>query len=170
MSQTPNPNSGHDVGYRAITSYTPKTKGEAAEPAAYPLVRECMDTTFVTLRADTPVYAAIETLLDARITGAAVVDDEGQLAGILSEKDCLRVLTGAAYDGLPGASVADYMTKDVHTVRSDADVLKAVTIFLANPFRRLLVVDDDRLVGQITRRDLLRVVRQYVRDNRSAQV
>ena len=56
----------------------------------YPLVRDVMDTSFIKLRPQMNVYHAIEILLNKRITGAAVVDDDGSLVGIISERDCLK--------------------------------------------------------------------------------
>jgi CBS domain-containing protein len=125
-----------------------------------PHVRDYMDKKFITLHPDMDVYKAIEIMLDNKITGAAVVDDKENLVGVLSEKDCLRTLVHGAYSTLPGANVSEFMTKDVITITPDLDIFTVAERFLKFPFRRFLVTENKKLVGQITRRDLLRVIRE----------
>jgi predicted transcriptional regulator len=125
-----------------------------------PHVSDYMDKSFITLQPDMDVYKAIQILLDGKITGAAVVDDKENLVGILSEKDCLRTLIHDAYSNLPSAKVSDYMTKNPVTIHPDLDVFTVADIFLNRTFRRLLVVKEGKLVGQITRRDLLRAIQK----------
>jgi predicted transcriptional regulator len=125
-----------------------------------PRVSEFMDKSFITLKPDMDVYKAIQILLDGKITGAAVVDDKENLIGILSEKDCLHTLVHGAYSSLPSAKVSDYMTKTVVYIHPDLDVITVADKFLKSSYRRLLVVKEGKLVGQITRRDLLRVIQK----------
>ena len=121
-----------------------------------PVVRDCMNTKLVTLRREMKIEDAINLLLKNRISGAPVVDEDGKLVGVLSEKDCLRIFANSAYNLLPGADVEKYMSKDLTTLTPDVDIFTAAELFLKNPFRRLPIVDDDGvLVGQISRRDIL---------------
>ena len=120
-----------------------------------PVVQEFMVTSLVTLRPDMPIYEAIEVLLRSRISGACVVDAEKNLLGILSEKDCLRIFAGGALHQLPNAMVADYMSKIVSTVGPDEDLFTVAGTFLKNTFRRIPVVEDGKLIGQVSRRDVL---------------
>jgi len=121
--------------------------------------RDIMTRKLVTLSPDTGIYDAIERLVGNRISGAPVVD-RGLLVGILSEKDCLNVLLHLAVHELPNFKrVSDYMTRDVHTVDEDLDILSVGTLFVTHPFRRLPVVDRrGLLVGQISRRDVLAAI------------
>jgi predicted transcriptional regulator len=125
-----------------------------------PHVRDYMDKSFSTLSPEMDVYQAIDILLKKNITGAAVVDQKDMLLGILSEKDCLRTLVHGAYSELPSGVVADYMTKNVVTISPDMDIFSTADMFFTHVFRRLLVVEKGKLVGQITRRDLLRVIQK----------
>jgi signal-transduction protein with cAMP-binding, CBS, and nucleotidyltransferase domain len=93
------------------------------------------------------------------------VDANGRLVGILSEKDCLRVLTAEALDGVPGGNVESYMTREVDTVTPDANLYDVVACFLQRHFRRLPVVVDGRLVGQVSRRDALAAVEALREDS-----
>ena len=126
-----------------------------------PNVRNFMDKSFITLTPDMDVYRAIDIMLKEGITGAAVVDKKERLVGVLSEKDCLRTLVHGAYSGLPGGKVSDFMSEDPETVHADLDVFSVADKFLHRNFRRLFIVDEEKnLIGQITRRDLLRVIQK----------
>ncbi len=126
-----------------------------------PHVHDFMDKTFTTLTPEMDVYNAIDIMLKGNITGAAVVDKKERLVGVLSEKDCLRTLVHDAYSLLPSGKVSDFMTKSVDTIHPDLDIFTVADKFLNCTYRRLLVVDKDKkLVGQITRRDLLRAIQK----------
>lgn len=125
-----------------------------------PPVRDFMDKSFITLTPDMDVYRAIDIMLKGSITGAAVVDNKERLVGVLSEKDCLRTLIHGAYSSLPSGKVSDYMTTEVDTIHADLDIFTVADKFLNCTYRRLLVVEDNKLVGQITRRDLLRAIQK----------
>ncbi len=128
--------------------------------ASAPTVEEFMDKTFVTLTPDIDVYKAINILLEKRLTGAAVVDEKRRVVGVLSEKDCLRTLVHDAYSNLPSGQVKDFMTTHMLHVSPEMDIFSVASIFLKQSFRRLLVIRHGELVGQITRRDLLRVIKK----------
>jgi CBS domain-containing protein len=128
-----------------------------------PLVREYMDHFVNTLRPETDIFDAVDFLLERRVTGAPVVDAAGRLVGIISEKDCLRLLSQGFDHMAPAGTVADYMTKQVTVVAPDMDVYYAAGIFLRGQFRRLPVVEDGQLVGAITRFDILRAIKARLR-------
>ncbi len=118
-------------------------------------VKELMSKSLVTLSPEMDMEAAIKILLKNRVSGATVIDADRNIVGILSEKDCLRIFASGAYNSLPNRCVADYMSKDVQTIDPDADIFRAADIFMKNSFRRLPVVEDGKLLGQISRRDIL---------------
>jgi len=135
-----------------------------------PIIEEFMDKTFVKLKKDTDVYHAIDILLDRGLTSAVVVDDYDKIVGILSEKDCMSLLTKGAYHGLPSGKVEEYMTTKVVTTSAKSDVFQVANIFLKHFFRRLIIADEDnRVIGQITRRDLLRVIRQWKKEEKQTK-
>ena len=125
-----------------------------------PKISEFMDAVVPTLSPETQIMKAVDFLLRHRVTGAPVVDSDGGLLGIITETDLLKLVT----EGIQGqpptkATVAEYMTTDVVTVPPTVDVYYVGGIFLNHKFRRLPVVDGGKLVGAITRYDLLRVIR-----------
>lgn len=161
--------SSTDTARRAISSYMPRLHREVTTQDA-PRVRDFMDGGCVKLSADMPIYAAIEVLVDRNVTGAVVIDTEDRLVGLLSEKDCLATLLRGAYDGLPGGVVRDYMAHEVETVAPDEDLSSVVTRFLRNIYHRLPVVEGGRVIGQITRRDVLRGIHRSMSERRGPVV
>lgn len=117
----------------------------------------------VTFSPDQSIQDAIDIIIDKRISGAPVLDGTGKLVGMLSEKDCLKIIVDQAYHNLPTESkkVSDYMTADVKTVSPDSDVVSAANQFLHSPIRRMPVVDNGVLKGQISRRDILRAAKNF---------
>ena len=122
------------------------------------LVKDYMTKTLVTFKRDTNILDAIHTLVEHRIAGAPVVDDAGNLVGMLSELDCLKVALQAGYYGEYGGPVADYMSGDVMTVNAEMSIVDLAQRFLDSRYRRFPVTDRNRLVGQISRRDALRAL------------
>lgn len=127
-----------------------------------PTVQDFMDKTFVTLQKDMDVYKAIDILLTKGLTSAVVTDDEMKIIGILSEKDCLTLLTKGEYHSLPSGKVSDFMSEYVVTIPPNTDIFSVADMFLKHFFRRLVVADEDgKMVGQITRRDLLKIIKAF---------
>ena len=118
----------------------------------------------ITFQSDTPIMEVVEGLLGNRITGAPVLDERGEVTGLIDDKDCLRILFDVAYHDQPilDATVGDYMTNVMKTIPATADVMDVANTFLNTKYKRLLVVDvNDKLVGQISRRDILRAIHDY---------
>jgi CBS domain-containing protein len=122
--------------------------------------KDIMTTKLVTVSPHMDVFQAIGYLLKHRISGAPVVE-QGKLLGVISERYCMRVLIESAYEQLPTTEVGAFMDKDLgRTVPDDMDLLSIARIFLDTHYRRLPVLHDGRLVGQISRRDVLRAAHE----------
>ena len=131
-----------------------------------PTARDIMTTSLVTLRPEAGIFEAIRVLLSKRISGAPVVDEDGFVVGILSELDCLRVLSSDEfYAGQQEESgtVKHFMTGAGQTITADLDLYAIAHYFLTSPVRRLPVVEDGRLLGQVSRRDVLRCIEEIAR-------
>ena len=129
------------------------------EQPRVPTVREIMTRSLVTLSPDMTAAAAAEILLEHGISGAPVVDTEERLLGLLSEYDCLRAVASAEYqmDAHDDAEhVAELMTTECHTVELGLDLFGLAHEFVRLRVRRFPVLDDGRLLGQVSRRDALR--------------
>lgn len=123
-------------------------------------VRHYMARDIVTFNPDTDVLEAIQTLITHKISGAPVVDNRGNLIGLLSEKDCIRVALNANYYGGKGGRVEEFMTKNVIVIEAEQTIVEVAEKFEELPFRRYPVVDNNQLVGQVSRRDLLRALQE----------
>lgn len=126
-----------------------------------PKVKDFMVKKLICLTPDEHVYSAIDVLIKNNISGAPVIEEkyeEKYIMGMLSEKDCLKILTHENFhnDHMVGI-VKDYMTpkEKVITISPNMDIVEVATIFLENNFRRIPVVEDGILIGQVSRRDVL---------------
>jgi len=128
----------------------------------FPSVTKFMASKLITFSPDTDIREAIDTMLKKKISGAPVLDKEKRLVGVLSEVDCLRILLDGPYNELPGRMdrVADYMSRSVKTISVDHTIMDAAQEFIHSGYKRLPVVDKGRLVGQISRVDVLRAVQK----------
>lgn len=124
-------------------------------------VRDYMNTEPVTFSPETDLFKAVDMLLTYRISGASVVDAQGYLVGVLSESDCLRAILGGSYFEEAGGTVGSFMSEVVETIDADANILKAAEHFVHRNRRRLPVMEHGRLVGQISRRDLLVALKSF---------
>ena len=122
------------------------------------VVKDYMARTLVTFKPDTDVLDAIHVLVNRRIAGAPVVDDAGNLLGMLSELDCMKVALDAGYHGNWGGPVSEFMSEGVKTVDADMSIVDLAQEFVTSNYRRFPVMQGSRLVGQISRRDVLRAL------------
>ena len=120
--------------------------------------KDFMVTKLVTLTPDMDVLDAIEHLVKNRISGAPVVDRDANYLGVFSEAGCISALLDAAYHQLPSHTVREFMDTDCRTIDEGMDILSIMQIFQDTRQRRLPVVRDGKLVGQISRRDVLQEV------------
>lgn len=120
--------------------------------------KEYMAGNLLTFKPQQDVLEAIALLIEHGISGAPVIDAVGDIIGMLSEKDCLKVALEAGYDQSWGGKVEDFMSRDVITVDADDSVLDVAKMFIDSPYKRYPVVEDNNLIGQISRRDVLRAI------------
>lgn len=117
-------------------------------------VQDIMSSEAISLRPDSTIAEAIETLTGHGISGAPILDSDGQIVGIISEFGLIDVLFAPDLKVVP---ISQFMTTDVHVILQDAPLSQLAHAFALYRVRRLPVVDDDgRLVGIASRSDLLR--------------
>jgi len=127
-------------------------------------VKDYMAANKCTFTPDMDILRAIHKMLESRISGAPVIDEHGNMIGFLSEKDCMQVALNAAYqqDGAAGR-VSEFMTPNVDTIDVDTPIIDVAERFLTGSYKRFPVVMDNRLVGTITRQNILRAL-EYISD------
>ena len=128
-------------------------------------VRDYMATELVTLEPEQDLLAAANMLIEHDISGAPVVDGDGRMIGILTERDCLQAALQAEYYGTRGGLVREFMSVDVESVAPNESILKIAAMFIKGSYNRYPVVEDGRLVGQISRLDVMRALRRRYQSN-----
>ncbi len=124
-----------------------------------PTARDIMTRRLVTVRPEMRAQEAAGILLKHNISGAAVVDGDGNLLGLLSEYDCLRAVAAAEYDFDRHdvvVTVEELMTTPTHTILPKMDLFAIAHEFVNLRVRRFPVVEAGHLLGQVSRRDVLR--------------
>jgi CBS domain-containing protein len=151
----------------SIMNFTPNLKSREQLQAELPRYESVLNymvplKSLITFRPDQNINEVIDIITEKKISGGPVLDENQKLVGIISEKDCLRIIVDQAYYNTPFDSpkVSDYMTADVKTISQDTNIVGAATEFINCSYRRLPIVHDGVLVGQVSRRDILRAARR----------
>lgn len=131
-----------------------------------PTASDLMTPPRLVLSPELDMVEAIDRLVEKQVAAASVVDDGGRLLGMLTEKDCLRVLSTSAYeDVFKAGSVADYMSAVRVVLEPDMDIFQTAEQFLCCNFPTLPVVEEGRLVGRLSRRGMLKGVRKFIQES-----
>lgn len=123
-----------------------------------PIVSDYMIREVLTLKPDLTMEDAADFFIEHRIAGAPVVNENDQVIGVLSETDCLRILMDENVKG--GQPVQNHMTDLVWIVEPGTSILYVSKIMIDAKLRRLPVVEENRLVGQISMSDCIHALRQ----------
>ncbi len=116
----------------------------------------------VRVKSDDSILDAVHVIIDNKVSGVCVVDEQDNLVGILSELDCLRAVLGSIYNNTDVGKVRDYMASDNLVVANpNEDIVDVAQDMLTKNKRRRPVVENGKLVGQITCRQLLRAVQNF---------
>ncbi len=125
-------------------------------------VKDYMTTRLVTFTESTNVVEAMDVLLKNKISGAPVLDADGKVVGVLSEVDLMQVIVQDSYYDESVGIVGDYMKTPVDTVDREMDIYTLAEKFVKEHRRRYPVIHNDKLVGQISRRDVLRAAQEFL--------
>ncbi|MBW8883940.1 MAG: CBS domain-containing protein [Planctomycetia bacterium] len=119
-------------------------------------VKDIMCDRPIAVRPETTIDEAIELLVDNRVSGLPVVDGQGLLVGVISEVDIINLVYKA---DIEGSVVGDYMSRVTQSLEAEASLDDAASIFCGKNIRRIPIVSDGKLVGIVSRRDLIRFIR-----------
>ena len=135
---------------------------------SYESITKYMAKDLITFKRDTEINEVIDTLLEKKISGAPVLNDNNEIIGVIDDKDCLHVLVDSVYHNLPIRKriVDTYMTDVYKTISIDSDIVDVANEFLKSYFKRFLIVNHNgKLMGQISRRDILKAIQSVNRTN-----
>ena len=117
--------------------------------------RTIMSTDVVSVARHTPITEVIELLVDRDITGIPVVNDDGSLAGIVTEKDILSLLADVRY---ASGTVEQYMSREVVAFDVEDDFIAICECLMKGDFRRVPILSEGKLVGIVSRHDIIRYI------------
>ncbi|MCU0305444.1 MAG: CBS domain-containing protein [Thermoanaerobaculales bacterium] len=129
--------------------------------AKTPIVQFVMGRSTRAFGIDDKMADAMHELARSPFPALPVVDRDGRVAGVLSEKDCLRTVCQWSYEGISGGTVGDHMSALDVRITPEMDLLTAARAFLECNFSYLPVTEDDRLVGFIHRHEVLKGIDRW---------
>lgn len=123
-----------------------------------------MNRNGIVLNARQDVFESAAELLKRKASGAPVVDRDGSLLGVFSEQSVLHVFIGLCWEQLPSSAVTGWLDRDDRRrITEDTGLDQILERFQNTPYRRLMVLRDSRLVGQVTRLDALQAALEHSR-------
>lgn len=137
-------------------------QGPRAEPeklkSAPILVEDYMTRNLITFREDQTIMEVMQALIENKISGAPVVNDKNELIGIISDSDCMKQISESRYFNMPigDVHVKDYMATEVSTISKDVNIFDCASLFYKHNCRRFPVLENGKLIGQISRKDILK--------------
>ena len=123
-------------------------------------VKQVMSTPVASIAANALVEDALDLMLEKRVSGLVVVDDDDRLVGVITEFDTLMLLTQSPEEFRLVEPVARFMTTQVQAIDEDQSIEIAADIFLRQGMLRLPVLRDERVVGVLCRSDLVNSIRE----------
>ncbi|MDB4066487.1 CBS domain-containing protein [Flavobacteriaceae bacterium] len=132
-----------------------ETKKKVAQPTV--LVKDIMTTNLVLFTVEQSIHEVMNAFIKNKISGGPVVDDRGRLIGVISEADCMKEVSDSRYFNMPilDKTVGHFMTKEVETLPASMTLFDAASRFHQTSRRRFPVLDNNKLVGQVSRKDIV---------------
>ncbi len=121
-------------------------------------VSDYMTRKLIVFSPDQSVLEVMNILIKHKISGGPVVNENQELVGIISEGDCIKQISDSRYYNQPmeNISVREHMATDVDTVEGDMNIFDAAEKFLKSKHRRFPILEDGKIVGQISQKDILK--------------
>lgn len=128
-------------------------------------INDCMRRKPLTINVSANLVEAIEIIVEYKLTGLTVTDDQGRPVGILSELDCLEAILTAIYnDGDPEhAMVKDAMCDELNVCQPSDSIVEVAQSMLNTRQRRRPVIEDGKLVGQVSSSNVLWALMEHSR-------
>ncbi|UKM66029.1 CBS domain-containing protein [Flavobacteriaceae bacterium GSB9] len=125
-------------------------------------VSDYMTTDLITFTPDQSIESVMEAIIKNRISGGPVVNDKHELVGIISEGDCIKQISESRYYNMPmqDQTIERHMVQNVETIDGNMNIFDAANKFLSAKRRRFPIVENGKLVGQISQKDILKAAMQ----------
>jgi CBS domain-containing protein len=143
----------------AIKSFQGKRDTSQGKEKVQILVSDYMTKKLITFKADDSLDHVINLLITNKISGGPVVNDKNELIGIISETDCIKHISESKYYNMPtdnNNTVGTKMIKNVDTIDKNMNIFDAASKFINSKRRRFPVVENGKLIGQLSQKDVLK--------------
>jgi len=121
-------------------------------------VSDYMTRDLITFTPEQTIESVMQSLIKNRISGGPVVNDKNELIGIISEGDCIKQISESRYYNMPmqDKTIKKFITPNVDTIDGNMNIFDAANEFLKTKHRRFPIVENGKLVGQISQKDVLK--------------
>lgn len=153
------------MGIKSFQGARKQQQEDTASPSLK--VSDYMTKNVIAFRPEQSVEEVIQALISNRISGGPVVNENNELVGVISEGDCIKQLSDSRYYNMPveNNAVEHHMAKNVETIDGNMNIFDAAQKFLEAKRRRFPIVENGKLVGQISQKDILRAAMQLKGQN-----
>ncbi|MFQ3305215.1 MAG: CBS domain-containing protein [Polaribacter sp.] len=152
-----------------IKSFQGKRETNQEKEGVQILVSDYMTTNLITFKAEDSLDHVIEQLITYKISGGPVVNHKNELIGIISEGDCIKHISDSMYYNMPMDStntVEKNMVSEVETIDKNMNIFDAATKFISSKIRRFPIVENGKLIGQISQKDILKAALKMKENSR----
>lgn len=142
-----------------IVNFQGKRSNQPEKTVTPILVSDYMTKEVITFTEEQSIEEVIDLLIKNKISGGPVVNDKNELVGIISEGDCVKQISESRYYNLPinnNNTVSKAMVNKVETIDGSMNIFDAANKFLESKRRRFPIVENGKLVGQISQKDVLK--------------
>lgn len=121
-------------------------------------VSDYMTRNLITFKPDQTIESVMQSLIKHRISGGPVVNEKNELIGIISEGDCIKQISESRYYNMPmqDKTIENHMAANVETIDGNMNIFDAAKKFISAKRRRFPIVENGKLVGQISQKDVLK--------------
>lgn len=124
-------------------------------------VEKIMSAAVVTVSPNEEVLHAIRTMVERRLQAVPVVDNRGNVVGVLADRDCMKVVFRAAYHQDWGGPVREFMDAKAMSIEAGTPLVEIPEFVMSHPHALYPVVKNNRLIGQVTRRDIMKTLLEF---------
>ena len=142
----------------AIKSFQGARRQQSTEESTLLKVSDYMTRDLITFTPDQSIESVMESLIKHRISGGPVINEKRELIGIISEGDCIKQISESRYYNMPmqDQTIEKHMALNVETIDGNMNIFDAANKFLNAKRRRFPIVENGKLVGQISQKDVLK--------------
>ena len=147
-----------------IKSFQGSRRQQTTATADLPMkVSDYMTKKLITFSPNQTIESVMNALIKNRISGGPVINEKNELVGIISEGDCIKQISESRYYNMPmtDKTIAQHMATDVETIDGNMNIFDAAKKFIDAKRRRFPIVENGKLVGQISQKDILKAAMKF---------